>query len=246
VSAKSVVAKQVNRALQPLNFQIIKGKSADPAVRPYRSARRTMGEARKAGLSVSAWIDQNHAEPGATPALVKAMLSISGLSGKCGRVCEIGPGTGRYAEEVIAALHPDAYEVYETERSWIPVLRKLPNAIIRHCEGRTLSQTPDASIDLVHAQKVFTYLPFFATAGYMAEMARVVRPGGTVAFDVATEDCLDDPTVLTWIERGTIYHPFPKAWAVDFLQRRGLTLLGTATTPLPPGKSELLVFRRAR
>lgn len=246
MSAKSVVAKQVNRALRPLNFQIIPGKSTDPGVRPYRSVRHTMAEARKADLSVSAWIDQTYAEPGATSALVKAMLSISGQSGKCGRVCEIGPGTGRYAEEVIAALQPDAYEIYETARDWILVLRKLPNAIIRHCDGRTLAQTPDASIDLVHAQKVFTYLPFFATAGYIAEMARVVRPGGTVAFDVASEDCLDEPTVLKWIEQGTIYHPFPKSWAVDFLQRRGLTLLGSATTPLPPGKSELLVFRRAR
>ena len=138
MSAKSVVAKQVNRALRPLNFQIIPGKSTAPGVRPYRSARHTMAEARKADLSVSAWIDQTYAEPGATPALVKAMLSISGLSGKCGRVCEIGPGTGRYAEEVIAALQPDAYEIYETARDWIPVLRKLPNAIIQHCDGRTL------------------------------------------------------------------------------------------------------------
>jgi SAM-dependent methyltransferase len=246
MSVKSVVAKQLNRALQPLNFQIIPGRSTNPAVRKYRSARQTMANARKAGLSVSAWIDQTYAEPGATQALVKAMLSISGLSGKCDRVCEIGPGTGRFAEEVIAALQPDAYEIYETERSWIPVLRKLPNAVIRHCDGRTLSQTADASIDLVHAQKVFTYLPFFATAGYITEMARVVRPGGTVAFDVASENCLDDPTVLAWIEQGTIYHPFPKAWAVDFLQRRGLTLLGSETTPMPPGRSELLVFRRAR
>jgi hypothetical protein len=27
------------------------------------------------------------------------------------KVCEIGPGSGRYAEQVIEALHPGAYEI---------------------------------------------------------------------------------------------------------------------------------------
>ena len=88
------------------------------------------------------------------------MLELADLHDECETVCEIGPGSGRYAEEVIAALHPDTYEVYETATDWLPYLRKLPNAVIRACDGHTLSQTSSASVDLVHAQKVFVYLQF--------------------------------------------------------------------------------------
>lgn len=244
MSTRSVIGSGLNRALRPLNVQVISGTSTDPAVKKFIPARKTTAAARAAGLSVSAYIDQTYVEPGVTPALVKAMLAIADLSGKLGTVCEIGAGSGRYAEEVIAALHPDTYEVYETARDWLPMLRRLPNAVIRDCDGRTLAQTKDASVELVHAQKVFVYIPFYAAVGYIEEMARVVRPGGTVAFDVVTEDCLDRRTVSSWTREGTTFHPFPKAWILAFLRERGLTLRGSSFTSLPPGTSELLVFRR--
>lgn len=172
------------------------------------------------------------------------MLDLSGLVGKCDVVCEIGPGTGRYAVEVINALHPRAYEIYETARDWLPTLRQLPNVVIRDCDGHTLTQTPDRSVDLVHAQKLFVYVEFYVMAGYLSEMARVVRPGGTVAFDIVTEPCLDEDTIRNWAREGTIYRPVPRAWTVQFMRRRGLTLRGSHFTPLPPGEAELLVFRR--
>ena len=172
------------------------------------------------------------------------MLELADMQDKCETVCEIGPGSGRYAEEVIEALHPDTYEIYETARDWLPYLGKLPNAVIRDCDGHTLSQTRSSSVDLVHAQKVFVYLQFYATAGYLEEMARVVSPGGAVAFDIITEACLDDKIIEAWTKRGTFYRPISRVWAVEFLQRRGLTLRGSYFAPLPPGTTELLVFRR--
>ncbi len=105
---------------------------------------------------------------------------------------------------------PRCYEIYETAKDWLPHLSQLPNIVVRDCDGHTLSQTRDASVDLVHAHKVFVYLEFYATAGYLKEMARVVRPGGTVAFDIVTEGCLDDETVGTWARDGTIYRPVPR------------------------------------
>ena len=184
MSLRSDLRAWANRLLRPLNVQLISGTSTDPAVKNFLPARKTIAAARSAGLSVSAYIDKIHVQPGATAAVVKEMLAIAGLSGKCETVCEIGAGSGRFAEEVIAALHPDRYEIYETARDWLPYLRKLPNAVLQDSDGHSLASTRDASIDLVHAQKVFVYLPFYATAGYIAEMARVVRPGGTVVFDV--------------------------------------------------------------
>lgn len=244
MSVKSELRAWSNGLLRPLHVQLISGTSTDPAVKTFLPARKTIAAARAAGLSVSAYIDKIHVEPGATAAVVKEMLAVAGLSGKCEAVCEIGAGSGRFAEEVIAALHPDRYEIYETARDWLPYLMKLPNAVVQGSDGHSLAPTRDASIDLVHAQKVFVYLPFYASAGYIAEMARVVRPGGTVAFDLVTEDCLDETIVREWVRTGSIHNPIPKQWVQRFLADRDLTLVGSFFTPLPPGSAEVVVFRR--
>jgi SAM-dependent methyltransferase len=172
------------------------------------------------------------------------MLELGKVQEGCD-ACEIGPGSGRYAVKIIEMLHPRTYEIYESARDWIPTLRALPNAVIRDCDGRTLAQTKDASVDLVHAQKVFVYIEFYASMGYLEEMVRVVRPGGIVAFDILTEDCLDEETVRAWVRQGSFYRPFPKDWTIEFMQRRGLDFVGSHFSPLPPGRAELLVFRRA-
>jgi SAM-dependent methyltransferase len=239
-----MLAKPLNDVLRPLRVQLISGSSADPAVKDFIPARKTIAAALKAGLPVGTYIDQTYAKPDTARDTVKAMLELAGIQGSCQRVCEIGPGSGRYAEEIIETLHPGTYEIYETARDWLPHLRKLPNVLVRECDGHTLSQTADASVDLVHAQKVFVYLEFYATAGYIDEMARVVRPGGTVAFDVVTESCLAPETVRTWTKHGSIYRPVPREWVVGFMQGRGLTLRGSHFAALPPGVTELLVFHR--
>jgi SAM-dependent methyltransferase len=244
MSVRARVGRDINVALRPLNVQLVVGTSTDPAVKTFIPARKTVAAARKAGLPLGAYIDQTFVTPRATPDLVRDMLELADLPAKVDKVCEIGPGSGRFAEEVTATLQPNAYEIYETARDWLPRLRQLPNVVVRDCDGHSLSQTEDGSVNLVHAQKVFVYLEFYVVAGYMAEMARVVRPGGVVAFDVVTEPCLDEETVRSWIRDGTIYHPFPRTWAIEFMKRRGLSLAGALMTPMPPGAAELLVFRR--
>jgi hypothetical protein len=135
----------------------------DPVIHYWRPARQTMAAAQEAGLPLGAYPDKRFAKPGATPDTVRAMFKLGDLHDKCGTVCEIGAGSGRFAEEVIAALHPDRYEICETARDWLPWLSRLPGAVIQKCDGRTLSQTPDGSIDLVHAHKVFVYIEFCIT-----------------------------------------------------------------------------------
>jgi SAM-dependent methyltransferase len=245
VTAIAWARKTVNSSLRPLGVQVIRGSSTDPAVKTFLSARKTFAAAKRSGLSVSDYIDKTFAEPGVTAATVEAMLNLGGLHGQVDRVCEIGPGSGRYMEKVIECLQPKIYEVYETANDWVRYLRTFPAAIVRPCDGHTLSSTAPASVDLVHAQKVFVYLDFWTTARYLDEMARVVRPGGTVAFDLVTEDCLGEATLAHWMEHGSIYRPVPRAWAIDFLSSRGLSYLGHHFAVLPPGTSELMVFRRA-
>lgn len=244
-TVKAWVASGVNRAVRPLGVQVVRGWSADPAIQPFLSARKTVAAARRAGLTVCDYVDQYSAEPGATAATVQAMLGLAQLGDGVERVCEIGPGTGRYAEHVIAALKPAAYEVYETATDWLPRLRELPNAMVMPTDGHSLSATVSESVDLVHAHKVFVYLPLVVTVGYLWEMARVVRPGGLVAFDVVTESCMDETVTERWVAEGaTLYSMIPRQWTIDLLGRSGLSLLGSAFAPLSGGRTELLVFRK--
>jgi hypothetical protein len=244
MTIRSILAKHANDALRPLHAQLVYGTSTDPAIQTFIPARKTISAAHKAGLSLGSYLDKTYATPGATPAAVGAMIELAGTPDQCDAVCEIGAGSGRYAEEVIRAVHPRRYEIYETARDWLPTLSQLPNSVIVDCDGRTLSRTRDESVDLVHAHKVFVYLEFYAIVGYLQEMARVARPGGAVAFDIVTEGCLDDLTTQEWIRYSSHYRPVPREWAVGFMRRRGYTLQGSHFTALPPGQSELLVFRR--
>lgn len=235
----------VNRALRPAGIQVIRGFSSDPAIESFVPARRTLAAAQRAGLSLTDYIDQFSGKPGGTVAAVKEMLALADLSAPVGRVCEIGPGTGRYAEKVIAELHPEVYEAYETARDWLRYLRKNPELTLHDADGRTLAQTASGSVDLVHSHKLFVYVPLVTSVGYWWEMARVVRPGGVVAFDIVTEDCLDEPTTSTWVsEDVTLYSMIPRQWTIDLLDRTGLSLVGSTFVPMSGGRTELLVFRK--
>jgi hypothetical protein len=245
MTVKALVTKGVNRAVRPLGVQVVRGWSADPGIRPYISAKKTITAARQAGLTVGDYVDKHNAEPGATAATVQSMLGFAGLGDGVERVCEIGPGTGRYSELVIAALKPAAYEVYETAADWLPRLRELPNVSLMPADGHTLSHTASESVDLVHAHKLFGYIPMVITVGYWWEMARVVRPGGVVAFDIVTEECMDETATKRWVTDGaTIYSMMPRQWTIDLLDRSGLSLLGSAFAPVSGGRTELLVFRK--
>jgi SAM-dependent methyltransferase len=243
MTVKALVTRGVNRAVRPLGVQVVRGWSADPGIQPYIPARKTITAARRAGLTVCDYIDRSSAEPGATASTVEAMLRIGQLGDRVERVCEIGPGTGRYAELVVAALKPVVYEMYETATDWLPHLRGLPNGRLMPADGHTLSHTASESVDLVHAHKLFIYVPLVVAVGYMWEMARVVRPGGVVAFDIVTEDCMDDTMTKRWVTEGaTIYSMTPRQWTIDLLDRSGLSLLGRAFAALSGGRTELLVF----
>lgn len=244
MSLKSTALDAVNQALRIVNVQIIKGRTTDPGVKDYISARKTVSEARKAGLTVGDYLDRKFATPGTTARTVEAMIRLSGLS-SAPTVCEIGPGTGRYAEKVIAALQPAVYEVYEPATDWIPRLSKLPSVVVRACDGHTLTPTGTESVDLVHANKVFVYLPFDTVVGYLTEMIRVARPGGAIAFDVVTEKCLEDDIVTLWSTSGTIYRPVPRDWLIDYLERHGAQFAGSDLVRMADGQTELLVFRKS-
>jgi hypothetical protein len=122
-------------------------------------------------------------------------------------------------------------------------LRTLPGALVQPSDGRTLASTATASVDLLHAQKVFVYLDFATMVGYFSEMIRVARPGGVIAFDIVSERCLDDEILEMWVNVGhTLHRPIPREWVVDYFRRRDVTFIGDHRAILSGGKSDLLVF----
>ena len=248
MSVKDRLQLGVNQVLRPFGVQMVRGFTTDPLISPFLPARRTIKRAAEAGLSVGDYLDNYSSEPGATAETVGVMLEATGLpdTAEVGRVLEIGPGSGRYTTRVMSALRPRNYEVYETAPDWVRYLRgEFPEVTFRPADGHTLASTGSSSVDLVHSHKLLCYIPFVTAVCYLDEMARVVRPGGTVAFDLITDDCMDSQMTKTWLAepaRGAIYTVAPRDWVLHFMAQRDLELTRSHFVPLSGGRTELLVF----
>lgn len=202
-------------------------------------------------MSVGEFLERKHLL-GQQTALEKTMDCLDGLglfSGPIDRICEVGPGSGRYLAKTIARCHPRHYEIYETSNEWRYWLIKQYGVVARCCDGRTLAETESNSVELVHAHKVFPGLPFLFIASYLREMARVVRSGGWIVFDIMTEACFIREHLDEWFEA----NPWEWAWAPHMISREytvsmlgelGIFLVGSFQVPLYPAITECMVFRK--
>jgi hypothetical protein len=220
---------------------------ADP--RTYLPFAPTLRDATVAGMSVGDYIETKYNVEGAAQATMDQLAALGVFSGSIQHVCEIGPGSGRYLEKTLTTCHPSLYEIYETATEWAAWLVRTYGVMLRPTDGRTLSATASRSVDLVHAHKVMAVTPTLVTCSYLAEMARVVRPGGKVVFDVMTERCMEDSTIEGYLEgetgaarHGVYPAMMPRQFVIDFLLRRGLLLLGSFLVINAPGFTECMAF----
>jgi hypothetical protein len=212
----------------------------------YIPLRKTLRGARKAKMSVGEYIDWKNNYPGATQETIDRVAAFGVFDQPIQRVCEIGPGSGRYLEKVMARCHPDSYEIYETAVPWKRRLVQLYGVRAQNTDGVSLSSTPDCSVDLVHGHRVFEGLPVITCLRYFAEAARVVRPGGWLVFDVLTEACLTPEMTNNWVTSGSnwIVSMFPKQFLIDLMKGDGLAYVGSFILPMRPALSEYLIFRK--
>lgn len=239
---RRIARKKLNSALSITGFQLVRPSEND-YIKSFISFRETFRGAKKAGLSIGDYIDAKYHQPGATQATIDQLIGAGVLSRDVHTVCEVGPGSGRYLEKVLQFCNPLSYEIYETQQEWLHWLARTYPVVARDADGKSLRDTHSGSIDLVHAHKVFVYLPTIVACQYFREMIRVVRPGGQIVFDILSENCMDDSTIEKWLTK-EIYYPcmMPRDFVIGLFARRHCFLRSSFFAPMVPGQSEYLVF----
>jgi SAM-dependent methyltransferase len=184
-SVRRRVKKFALRIFQQRGYTLVK------AGQGYIAAQEVVAAARSRGLSVCEYresLEDNPRKVGRRDRIVKR-LKEAGVFQNITTVCEIGTGTGMYLEKILLSASPSRYEVYETDVGWVDFIKAEYGAhstcrVVCHpCDGRSLSDTGDGSVDLVHAHGVFVYLPLLQSLAYLRECIRVSRPGGFIVFD---------------------------------------------------------------
>ncbi len=244
-SFRRTVQKALNYLLIPAGYELLPRFKRE-YIRSYQPLRQTLKAAQKAGLSVGDYLDGKFQVPGVTQTTID-QLAAYGIFGKeVQRVCEIGPGSGRYLEKVQSLCGPCSYEIYETDPQWNDWLVRTYPVISHDADGRSLNDTADGSVDIVHAHRLFPYLPFIVQCRYFLEMIRVARPGGWIVFDIISEQCMSDPLIQKWIASDRS-DPcmMPREFVTDFFARRQCFLRWSFFIPFLPGQTEYVVFAKA-
>lgn len=212
----------------------------------YIPLHKTLRDAKASGVPLGDYIDNTFNVPGATQDTIDRMAGFGVFQNKIERVCEIGPGSGRYLEKVIQRCNPDYYEIYETSKDWRNWLISTYHVHAYFPDGNSLSHTPPESIDLVHTHKMLYGNSIITICQYFQEMIRVVRAGGTIVFDIMTEDCLSGDLLNSWIESGATHACSMTArnFTLEFFTSRGLSFVGGFSIPLMPGVTEYFVFKK--
>ncbi|MER5221225.1 methyltransferase domain-containing protein [Streptomyces flaveus] len=247
----SVLKSGVKRLLGRAGFDIVRSTNNLGGVDDFIPFEATMRAARAAGLPVGDYIDEvMNGTPGATQSTIDELRALGVFAANPNTVLEIGPGSGRYLEKTLKECSPDRYEIYETAAPWANYLVDTFSVVAQPTAGSSLAPTPDGSIDLVQAHKVFNTVTFLGASRYFFEMARVTRPGGRIVFDVMTETCLDPAAVRTWATQGGAGHDsypaaMPRRTCVDLFATLGCSLEASFLAPMGVASTEVLVFGKA-
>lgn len=244
---KNMVKSGIDLLLSPFDVKLARRYNWEDQ-RQYLPFKKTIAEAKKSGLSLGDYIDMTYDVPGSSQKTIEEMEARGVFTDQILRVCEIGPGSGRYLEKLINICHPAHYEIYETAAHWGEYLANKFHVLYQKTDGMSLAATPSNSVDLVHAHKVFPATRFLTTISYYNEMARVVREGGKVVFDIVTEECMKMDIIIKWLSRGAASWPFPnimpKQFTLSIFQQKGLRYLGGFHATLEPGITEYLIFAK--
>jgi hypothetical protein len=240
----------IKQLIKATGFEVRKVQNSATRSNPYAlgyvSAQETIHAASKNQLSVVDYLEKIWDEQGNSQKIIDTLKEFGVFNRNIENICEIGTGAGLYVEKTIEACQPARYESYEPDRDWAKWLAMKHTITSHDADGKSLSHTQPASIDLVTAHGVFVYLPFLVTYRYFQEIVRVINDTGYIAFDILSEDCLDDETVTSWLKSEQLFPCFlAKDYVVDFFAQRNFLFVGEFfNTKFNIGKSKYLIFQK--
>jgi ubiquinone/menaquinone biosynthesis C-methylase UbiE len=162
------------------------------------------------------------------------------------RVLEIGPGAGRFTEELLKR-EPRSIVLLDLAQKCLDMCKERFGADPRLeyvlSNGRSLPGIADQSVDFIFSFDVFVHIEKPELEAYFEEFKRVLKPGGTASIHYATIDRAD-PTI----------DPDPRiGWRADYrstdmhnlLTRLGLEGLDDFYHPLLScGNSSMVSLRK--
>ncbi len=153
-----------------------------------------------------------------------------------GRVLEIGCGQGAGVREIVRRFRPRAVDAFDLDEAQVERARArlaAPlGAELRLWVGDAERiDAPDASYDAVFELTIFHHVPGWRRA--LAEVRRVLRPGGVFLFEELSREFFSDVPVLSPLLRRFTVHPWDTMF--DFPEfRRALGDTGLRVTALRP------------
>lgn len=238
-----MLKRLIRGLLGKFGFKLVR---IDSENRYYINTKDTIQAARENKLSVREYVERLWNQEGGTEFVIAEMKKSSCFNG-CMRVCEIGPGTGRYLELVLKYAAPRQYDIYEIANDWAEWLANTyaPVVIRREADGKTLQHTPDSSCQLVHAHGVFVYLSLLNSFEYFSEMIRVCSAGGYIVFDFFSDAHFDLKVIEQWLQ-------FPERYPVilerkkvlEFFSNHGFELIHQFENKFGHSFSNYVIFKK--
>jgi SAM-dependent methyltransferase len=210
----------------------------------FNSVAETTSAAKAKGLSVSQYVAQLWDEVGLVEANMARFEAAGAFCKKGGRVVEIGPGTGRYLEQVLNRAIPSEYQIYEIADDWRNWLGgTYPSITVCQTDGRSLAETGTRTADLILSFGVFVYLPLTTSLRYFREIHRAAAPGSFVIFDIISEKTIEGRLLDQWIASGLNYPTFLSSeYVEEVFEGAGFSLVDSFTSKFGPAVSEFLIF----
>ena len=197
------VVRRAAWAFDPIEVALYRRKSGEQRPIPPRELRE-----RNAVYSVSYWYTAAEEVTGA----LEAVLARHGKRIEdFGRVLDFGCGAGK-AESLLhdrTELH--ACDQHGPSAEWIA--KAYPNVRAAHTDYDPPLPYPDRYFDLLFAWSVLTHLDRDRQRQWLAEWARVVKPGGTIIATILGASMLpaDNEDARAAVEReGVLYIDQPK------------------------------------
>lgn len=237
------VGQAVNKLLAPVGFQIVRYIPTRPG--GYILAKETLDAAARNNQSVTEYVETLWNEQGLVQQVIDRFREFGALNPSTKRVCEIGTGTGIFAEAILKSYDISQYESYEIAQDWAEWLSQTYTIISHPTTGNSLDSTESNSIDLVHANGVFVYTPFLVTCKYFLEFTRVTKSGGFAVFDILSEDCFNEELLTAWLSSPHSYPCIlPKDYVKTFFLNNGFSYIGEFLRKFGEGKSVYLIFQK--